>query len=35
MHVRVYGAQPDELGRYDKAVETHGLNFEFASAPLN
>ena len=35
MHVRVYGAQPDEMGRYDKAVETHGLTFEFTSVPLS
>lgn len=35
MHIRVYGAQPDELAMYEKAKTQYGFSFEFAKAPLN
>jgi D-lactate dehydrogenase len=35
MHIRVYGAQADELAAYKKAESPYGFTFEFASAPLN
>ena len=35
MHIRVYGAQADELAAYKKAESKYGFTFEFASAPLS
>ncbi|BAK99626.1 D-lactate dehydrogenase [Oscillibacter valericigenes Sjm18-20] len=35
MHIRVYGAQADELAAYQKAESKYGFTFEFAKAPLS
>lgn len=35
MHIRVYGAQTDELAVYQKAEAKYGFTFEFAKAPLS
>lgn len=35
MHIRVYGAQADELAAYQKAEAKYGFTFEFAKAPLS
>lgn len=35
MRVRVYGAQPDELGLYKEAETKYGFSFDFAQGMLN
>lgn len=35
MRVRVYGAQPDELGLYKEAEAKYGFSFDFAQGMLN
>lgn len=35
MHIRVYGAQSDELAAYQRAEGKYGFTFEFAEAPLS